>query len=238
MKLRRLVLVLVSLVLLAAACSDDDVAPISSTTSAAPSTTAAPPTTPPPPPSTTTTAPPPPTTTTVPPPPTTTTAAPTTTTTSTTTTTAPFAGDTDSKSAPGPMFSTFGLLENIRFAQREGFTRVVFDFQGTEVPWWEIGYATGPTFEGSGGPPVHVAGDAWLLLTMSSSGYDLSGIEIVTTYNGPDPVPVNTNSVTEVARVEDFEGISQWVIGVSGGEKPYLVGTLLDPPRIYIDIQD
>ncbi len=233
MKLRAIAAVSLVLVLVVSACGDDD----ATTTTLPPATTAAPSTSAPPP--TTTTVPPPSSTTTTTTAATTTTVATTTTSTTTTTTTLPpFPGDTASKQAPGAMFSTFALLEDIRFAQREGFTRVVFDFQGTDVPWWMIGYAAGPTFEGSGGPPVTVDGDAFLRLTMSSSGYDLSGMEVVEVYQGPDVVEIGTNSVTEVARVEDFEGISEWIIGVGGGEKPFLVGTLTDPPRIYVDIQD
>jgi hypothetical protein len=165
-------------------------------------------------------------------------AAPTTTAAETTTTAgAAFAGDTSSKVAPGNPFATFAFLDDIRFAQRdEGFTRVVFDFEGTDVPWWSVGYASGP-FTNLGDEPIPVAGGAFLQVDLASTSYDLSGAEMRLTYEGADRIAVNSTSVVEVVRLEDFEGVSSWVIGVTS-EKPFLVGTLTNPPRVFADIQD
>ena len=156
----------------------------------------------------------------------------------TTTTAAPaFAGDTNNKVAEGDLFTPFAFLDDIRFAQREeGFTRVVFDFEGAEVPWWAVSYAAGP-FTNIGDEPVPVAGAAFLQIDLSSTSFDLSGEEVRETYDGPRRIPVESISVTEVVRLEDFEGVSTWIIGVRS-EKPFLVGTLTDPPRVYVDIQD
>jgi hypothetical protein len=57
------------------------------------------------------------------------------------------------------------------------------------------------------------------------------------TYEGPDRIDASSNSVTEIVVLEDFEGVSTLIIGVTA-EKPFQVGTLTDPPRVYVDIQD
>lgn len=153
------------------------------------------------------------------------------------TTLPPFQGDTGDEVAAGDFFGTFNFLENIRFQQRQGgFTRVVFDFEDGDIPWWSVGYATGP-FVDPGDNPIAVDGDAYLQVVLSSTSFDLSGAEVRITYDGPDRIPANTNSVVEIVNVDDFEGSSTWIIGVDG-MKPFAVGTLTNPPRVYIDIGD
>lgn len=169
------------------------------------------------------------------------TSAPSTTTAPTTgapaTTLPPFDGDTADKTAEGDFLGTFNFLHDIRIQQRDGgFTRVVFDFEAGDVPWWSVAYAPGPFVDGSG-TTIPIGGSAYLEVLMSASGYDLSGAEVRITYEGPDRIAANTNSVVEVVRTEDFEGVSTWVIAVTG-QKPFSVGTLTGPPRVYIDISD
>jgi hypothetical protein len=149
----------------------------------------------------------------------------------------PFDGDTEAKTADGDLFSVFALLDDVRFAQREGFTRVVFDFEGEVVPWWDIRYEAGP-FVGVPGDLVPVEGDSFLSILMSTSGFDLSTAEVRVVYEGPERIPVHSLSVTEIVRVEDFEAVSQWVIGIDSEPRPFQVGTLLDSPRLYVDISD
>jgi hypothetical protein len=169
---------------------------------------------------------------------TTTTTSTTTTTTSTTTTTVPDDADRGVEAAGEP-FGDFALLTDVRVARREeGVTRVVFDFAESDVaPWWRVDYAEGP-FIGSGGPPVDIDGDAFLRVTLSSSTVDLSGADVRTVYDGPDRIEAGTGGVVELAMVEDFEGVLVWVIGLEGGEHPFTVDTLTDPPRVYVDIAD
>jgi hypothetical protein len=171
---------------------------------------------------------------------TTTTAANTTTTESGTTTTIPtFSGDTRPKDAGGEAFNTFAFLADVRFAQREeGFTRIVFDFEGEVVPWWRVEYDPGPFFSTGDDPdPVAVGGTDHLLVVLAATGYDITGAEVRITYSGPERIPVASQSVVEVVRIDDFEGVSAWVIGVEG-RRPFRVGTLEGPPRIYIDVAD
>lgn len=157
-----------------------------------------------------------------------------TTTTAAPTTTVPFAGDTAPKSGTG----AFGLLTGVRVGDHEGFTRIVFDFQEPSFPNWELAYVPGEietTGEPEGG---WVDGAAYLVARFQPSGTaDLSGDEVVMTYDGPRRIDVGNGSIVQLLIIEDFEANLWWAIGLVG-EKPFSVGTLAGPPRIYVDIAD
>lgn len=219
-----------ALALLVAGCGDDDALTTTGPTTTTSPTTAGPTTTGEP----TTTAVEPTTTAG-----TTTTAAETTTTAATTTTVAPFEGDTTPKSG-AIQGSPTGLLTDLRFAQREeGFTRIVFDFQGTDgIPGYEVGYEPGP-FRNMADVEVPVSGSVFLSVRMfPASRVDLSVDPYVLTYTGPERLAIlGPNSIREIVFLEDFEANMIWVIGLDT-QKPFRVGTLTDPPRIFIDIED
>lgn len=152
------------------------------------------------------------------------------------TTVAQFSGDTLDEAAAGDPFGTFNFLHDVRFQQRGGFTRVVFDFEDGDVPWWSAGYTPGP-FTSIGDEPIPVAGTDFLRVVLSSTTYDPTGADVRITYPGPQRITADTSSVTEIVLIDDFEGVSTWVIGING-TKPFAVGTLTNPPRFYVDIGD
>ncbi len=200
--------------LLAAACADDTTVTTTASATSAPTTTAA-------------------VTTTVPA--ATTAATATASTTTTVATTIPFAGDTGPKSGPG----TGGLLTNVRFGDHDGFTRIVFDFEEPALPGWEFRYGTDQEYGMAYPGPPYVAGSSYLMGRFYPSGtVDISDpVIIVPTYTGDSRIDVNNASVVQLLLVEDFEAQMWWVIGLSD-EKPFSVGTLTGPPRIYVDIAD
>jgi hypothetical protein len=151
-----------------------------------------------------------------------------------TTTTIPFAGDTAPKSGTGDS----GLLTGVRVGDHDGYTRVVFDFQEPSFPNWDLSYVPGE-IEGMTEPEGGwVAGDAFLVARFQPSGTaDLSGDEVVMTYDGPRRIDVGKGSVVQLLIIEDFEANLWWAIGLTG-EKPFSVGTLTGPPRIYVDVAD
>jgi hypothetical protein len=207
-----------ALALLAAGCGDDDAA---TTTTAAATTTAG---------STTTAA----TTTTITTAPTTTTAAAPTTTTTAPTTTTSFPGDTSAKTGDG----AFGLLTGVRFGDHEDYVRIVFDFQEPSFPNWEIGYVPGEIHGMSDPAGGWVEGTAFLVARFQPSGTaDISGSDAVMTYDGLRRIDVGLGSVVQLLIIEDFEANLWWAIGLNG-EKPFRVGTMAGPPRIYVDIAD
>jgi hypothetical protein len=156
------------------------------------------------------------------------------TTSTTTTTTVPFAGGTYPQSGAG----AFGLLTNVRVGDHDGYTRIVFDFQEPDFPNWEFAYVAGELegmVEQEGG---WVQGAAFLVARFQPSGTaDLSGPEVAMTYDGPRRIDVGTGSVVQLLIIEDFEANLWWAIGLIG-EKPFSVGTMTGPPRIYVDIAD
>ena len=165
---------------------------------------------------------------------TTTAGATTTTTEGSTTTTIPFAGDTAPKSGAG----AFGLLTGVRIGDHDGYTRIVFDFQEPSFPNWEFSYVPGE-IEGMVEPEGGwVEGDAYLVARFQPSGTaDLSGAGVVMTYDGPRRIDVGNGSVVQLLIIDDFEANLWWAIGLTG-EKPFSVGTMAGPPRIYVDIAD
>ena len=82
------------------------------------------------------------------------------------------------------------------------------------------------------GPPILVVRLA------PASGVDLSTPDAAPTYTGPASiVPSGLAHVREIRRIEDFEANLVWVIGLDA-QRPFEVGTLTGPPRVYIDVGD
>ena len=171
---------------------------------------------------------------------TTTTAAETTTTAAEVTTTtasgtAP-AGAADYLDKSGPAVGTdVALLTAVRVARNDGFDRIVFEFQGANLPKWSVGYAPGPFSADPSGEPLTVTGTDFLrVLMQGGSGVDLdTGTQ---TYTGPSTVPGNgAVHVTEVVREGDFEAQLSWIVGVDASQK-FTVTTLTSPSRLVIDV--
>jgi hypothetical protein len=164
--------------------------------------------------------------------PTSTTTAPASTTTETVPDSAPFPGDTATKSGAGGI----GLLTGIRYGDHEDHVRIVFDFREPSFPSWEVGYVPGEIhgmLDPEGG---WVAGDAFLVARFQPAGTaDIREAVPVVTYDGPRRIDIGMGSVVQLLLIEDFEAQMWWAIGLTG-EQPFRVGTMTDPPRIYIDI--
>lgn len=173
------------------------------------------------------------------PPPTTvpaTTSQPTTTTTaapSTTTTVPlpPFSGDTTTRSNP-TISGSPGALVDVRIGEHPGFTRVVFEFDGSGEPWYTVGYTAGISGGGSGEPCL-VAGSALIAVEVQPG----SAFWVEQTYFGPLEINPSFGSVVEVKYCEVFEAALQYGIGVEG-MKGFDVFTLQSPQRLVIDIED
>jgi hypothetical protein len=202
--------------LLAAACGDDAASTTAATDTTA-STTAGP--------TTTTNA-----GSTTSAPTTTTSTAPTTTALETTTTV--FPGDTSTKSGTGGI----GLLTGVRVGDHEDYVRIVFDFREPASPNWEIGYVPGEIHGMVDPEGGWVEGDAFLVAKFWPAGTaDIREAVPVITYDGPRRIDVGVGSVVQLLVIEDFEAQLWWAIGLTG-QRPFRVGTMSDPPRIFVDI--
>jgi len=128
-------------------------------------------------------------------------------------------------------------IADVRAAAQDDYDRVVFEFTGPAVPTYEIRYAE-PPFVATSGREVPVAGDAFLdVWLQGTSRVDLTGSTPVEHYTGPSRVRSDTDVVTEVVQIEDFEANVAWTIGLEQ-RQPLRVQTFDDPARLVIDIAD
>ena len=144
--------------------------------------------------------------------------------------------NTDQKTANGD--GTIALLTDVRSGRQPCADRVVFDFRAGTRPSYTVEYQTGPTFAlGESEQTVTVEGSAFLVVRFEpGAGVDLSGPQFVETYTGPASIhPTGLSHVREIRRIEDFEAVLIWVIGLDT-TRPFSVGVLDGPPRVYVDI--
>jgi hypothetical protein len=139
--------------------------------------------------------------------------------------------------AGGTASSDVSLLTAVRTGSQPCSDRVTFEFRDGQAPEYTIEYQTGPFELGESGMPLNVQGSAFLVVTFPhSSGVDLTSPNADPTYTGPDSiVPSGLAHVREVRKLEDFEAVLKWVIGLDA-TRPFTVGVLSGPPRVYIDI--
>ena len=168
----------------------------------------------------------------------TTTVAPSTTAGSTTTVTALTNASEAQRTAPSDGTGT-ALLKAVRVGRNAGFERIVYEFAGTSMPGYRVGWVEGPILADGSGEPVDVAGKAYLEMVMQpASGVDLSAPQLTVVYNGPDRIAVagQTKLITDLVRTGDFEAVLTWVAGTT--EKvPFRVLRLSNPTRIVVDLQ-
>lgn len=144
----------------------------------------------------------------------------------------PFTGAPESQSPPG------SWIRDVRSAWHEGYDRVVIEFNGSYVPTYVVGYTptTGP-FLDIPGDVVPVAGQAFLdVWLQGTSRNDMSVDGYPAVYTGSTRVASDTQAVTEVVLIEDFEANVHWIIGLDQ-RHAYTVWTMTSPSRLVIDIE-
>lgn len=120
----------------------------------------------------------------------------------------------------------------IRVAGHGDFDRVVVDFAGEGKPTWSAKYVDNPAQQASG-KPITVAGDAKLNVTLNGTAYPFDvGLDNPKLSNKEG----TGNVVAGVASGGTYEGRSQLVIGVNGGQKPFDMHLEQNPTRLVIDI--
>ena len=127
-------------------------------------------------------------------------------------------------------------VTDIRIGHHDGFDRVVLELGGTGTPGWRVEYVDQPTDDGSGNLAT-VAGDAYLQVMISGSGYPMdTGVE---EYTEPNPVVGSDDGeVEEVLLRGVFEGYTQAFVGVDDERRPFRVFALEDPTRVVVDVRD
>ncbi len=164
-------------------------------------------------------------------------------TTPTSQTTAPctFSGATERAQGPGD--APTRLLTDVRVGAHGCYDRVTFELKpqkgDTDGPVsWKARYEEPPITEDGSGRPVAVKGKAFLVVTMSATGVDLSQEAAPPTYTGPASIEAaDTTRIRQVRRIGDFEGVLTWVIGLDT-KRPFHVTTDTGPARVIVDVGD
>jgi hypothetical protein len=151
---------------------------------------------------------------------TTSTTAAATTTAAPTTTAPPFTGTLDDKSGP-VLGSPSGRVIDIRSADHDGYTRVVFDFSPGGVPSYFISYTDAVTL-------------TVILYPMNDGDPYDPGI-----FDAGGSHPVNAGEIVSVEDGGMGAGSGEYSFDiVVTAQRPFSVGTLADPPRLYVDVGD
>ncbi len=127
------------------------------------------------------------------------------------------------------------LLTHVRTGRRQGYDRIVFEFdKGT--PGYDVRYVQPPVHADGSGEAVAIGGGAVLLVRMEPAlDADLSQESAPRTYTGPTRLSPDTEAVVELVRIGGFEAVLTWAIGVDEA-RPFRVIRLEKPARIVIDV--
>jgi len=135
------------------------------------------------------------------------------------------------------------LLTDVRVGSHGCYDRVTFEFRPQQGEadgpvGWKAAYEAGPITEDGSGRPVKMKGAAFLVVTMSATGADLSQESAPATYTGPMSIEsADTTRIQQVRRTGDFEAVLTWVIGLDK-QRPFQVRTESGPMRVVVDIGD
>jgi len=131
----------------------------------------------------------------------------------------------------------YGLTALFATEMRTGvhrcYERVVIEFApGTGFPGYSVRYEPDPLTLGSSGETVDLRGSANLIISVTAWMGDIEHGG----YQGPRQVfPADVVAIREVHLLENFEAVHIWGIGLDR-QRPFRVRTLLDPPRLVVDI--
>lgn len=123
-------------------------------------------------------------------------------------------------------------LREVREARNEGFDRVVFQFDGDQVPGYQLEYIDSPVTKCGSGDATAIAGQGWLQVRMKPAQAHEGGKATVTERERKPQLPV----LEELELTCDFEGETTWVLGVKHPNK-YRVLELQEPTRLVVDVQ-
>lgn len=124
-------------------------------------------------------------------------------------------------------------LRSVRAGKHPDFDRVVFEFDGAQLPGYALEYVDKPIIKCGSGDPTPVAGKGWLQVSFTPArGHDDKGQATVAERELKPGLPV----ILELERTCDFEGEVTWVLGNKGPNK-YRVMELREPTRLVVDVQ-
>jgi hypothetical protein len=125
------------------------------------------------------------------------------------------------------------LLKTVRTAQHGNYDRVVFEFEGAELPSYHIEYIDKPIRACGSGNVVPLAGDGWLEIRFTPANAHTD--EGKPTVEKREYSP-NHKIIKELKSTCDFEADVTWVLGVTSPNR-FRVLELKNPARLAIDIK-
>ncbi len=138
-------------------------------------------------------------------------------------------GITDKKNE----IKSVAVLKEVRAARHGDYDRVVFEFEGAELPGYHIEYIDKPVRACGSGNVVPLKGDGWLEIRFyPAQAHDENGQP---TIKNREQNP-NFQIIKEMKITCDFEAVATWVLGVSSPNE-YRVLELKNPTRLAVDIK-
>lgn len=125
------------------------------------------------------------------------------------------------------------VLSAVRSAGHNGYDRVVFEFEGAELPGYKIEYIDKPVRACGSGNVVPLAGDGWLEIKFYPANAHTE--EGKPTVENRAFAP-NHTIIKEIKSTCDFEAEVAWVLGVASPNH-YRVLELKNPTRLAVDIK-
>lgn len=124
-------------------------------------------------------------------------------------------------------------LRAVRTGLHDDFDRVVFEFEGTELPGYHLEYIDKPVRQCGSGNVVEVAGDGWLEVRMTpSQAHTEAGEPTISARERMLDMPI----LKEMELTCDFEAYVTWVLGTSSPNR-YRITELSDPARLVVDVR-
>jgi hypothetical protein len=123
-------------------------------------------------------------------------------------------------------------LRSVRAARNEGFDRVVFEFDGMQLPGYRLEYVDKPVIKCGSGDPTEVAGQGWLQVSLTPAQAHEGAQATVAERERKPALPL----IQELELTCDFEGEVTWVLGNARPNK-YRVMELREPTRLVVDVQ-
>jgi hypothetical protein len=125
------------------------------------------------------------------------------------------------------------ILKEIRTGRHPKFDRVVFEFEGNQIPGYRVEYVDKPVRNCGPGEVVQVNGYGFLLVQMMpAQAHTNEGQPTIKEQSYAPNLPV----IKELKSLCDFEADGQWVLGLSAPNR-YRVLELSNPARLVIDVR-
>ncbi len=125
------------------------------------------------------------------------------------------------------------LLADVAASTNEGFDRLVLEFEGDEMPSYQIEYIDRPVIQCGSGEPVEIEGDGRLAVRLEpANAHTEQGVATISERSSRPALSV----LRQLTMTCDFEAQVQWVMGVTS-PNPYRVMELTDPTRLVVDVR-